>query len=267
MVELFAAAKLLVVLLVSVGIGVGIKSLLPERHRSRDTIDLLQLVIGMLVTLASVVLGLLTYSVKGQFDTASADLARLGSNLIQTDRMLREYGPETDTARALLRDYTASMIANTWRTEPPPPGDYYPRNLPRTAPGRLESSVLGTLLDDAELKTRQLMPTDAFHTRLASDALREMDGVITARWRLIEDARSTITLPFYLVLSFWLAVVFGCFGLMMQHRNPLVLAMVTLAAIAIASAMFVVLDMDTPFGGFIAIGSMPMRDALAHLAP
>ena len=86
-----------------------------------------------------------------------------------------------------------------------------------------------------------------------------------ARWRVIEDARSTITLPFYLVLCSWLVVIFGCFGFITPHRNGFLLGMTALAAISVSSAMFVILDMDTPIGGLIAIGSAPLRDALAHL--
>ena len=65
---------------------------------------MVQLVIGMLFTLASVVLGLLTFSVKGGFDKASADLAALGSNIIRVDQLLRDYGPEADPIRTILRE-------------------------------------------------------------------------------------------------------------------------------------------------------------------
>ena len=263
--ELTSTLVLLAALFISVGFGLLIKTLLPEHHRSRETMELVQLVIGMLVTLASVVLGLLTYSVKGNFDATASDLASLGSSLIQIDRTLREYGTEADPIRAILRAYTAAAIATTWPEEPAPPGNYYPRNASHPTPGRLESTDLGRMLGQAELQTRHLNPTDPFQTRLASDAIRDFQTLITERWRVIEDARSTITLPFYLVLVFWLVVIFGCFGFMTPHHNSFVLGIIALAATSVSSAMYVILEMDTPLGGLIAISSAPLHDALAHL--
>jgi hypothetical protein len=263
--EIESALVLMAALLASVGLGIAMRLLLPERHRSRETLEVVQLVIGMLVTLASVVLGLLTYSVKGNFDQTSSDLGALGSGIIQINRMLAEYGPEADPIRVMLRAYTAGAIASTWPAEVPPPGDYYPRNLPPVAPGRLETSELGTLLNQAELATRRLVPRDNVQDRLAADAVHEFQALIAARWRLIDDARSTITLPFFLVLCFWLVVIFGCFGFMTPYRNAFLFGMTALAALSVSSAMFVILDMDTPLGGLIAISSAPLRDALAHL--
>ena len=43
-------------------------------------------------------------------------------------------------------------------------------------------------------------------------------------------------------------------------------SMIALCAISIASAVFVILDMDTPFNGFIMISSEPMRSALADVS-
>jgi hypothetical protein len=265
MTEFRNAALVLLVLVVSTGMGIAIRAALPERHRSHEALEVVQLVIGMLFTLASVVLGLLTYSVKGNFDQTSVDLASLGSNIIQVDRLLREYGPEADPIREVLRSYTAAVIASTWPGEPAPPGDYYPRNLPRTPPGRLEDTTLGRLLNHGEFQTRALTPHTPMQQKLADDALHDFQALIMARWRVIEDARSTITLPFYLVLCSWLAVIFGCFGFMTPHRNTFLLGMIALGAVSVSSAMYVILDMDTPIGGWISIGSAPMRDALAHL--
>ena len=42
--------------------------------------------------------------------------------------------------------------------------------------------------------------------------------------------------------------------------------MIALGGLAIASAMFVILDMDNPFGGFFVVSSQPMRDAWGQLS-
>ncbi|MEX3762360.1 hypothetical protein AB3X85_15590, partial [Paraburkholderia phenoliruptrix] len=48
-------------------------------------------------------------------------------------------------------------------------------------------------------------------------------------------------------------------------RNALALVTITLGAVSIASAIYVIVDLDTPLTGPIMISSSPMRDALEHL--
>src|SRR5271166_3316127 len=117
MTELREAAILLMILLGGSAIGMTIRPFLSERHRGRETTDLVRLVITMLVTFAALVLGLLTSSVKASFDVVDNDLRSFSINLIQLDRLLHQYGSETDAARSLLRSYTAAAIASTWPTE------------------------------------------------------------------------------------------------------------------------------------------------------
>src|SRR5690242_12436311 len=105
----------LVTLLGCSALGLLIRPLLSERHRSREAIEFVQLVVAMLVTFAALVLGLLTSSVKASFDNVATDLNRLSIDLIRLDQSLREWGDETAPARKLLRTYTAAAIATTWK--------------------------------------------------------------------------------------------------------------------------------------------------------
>ena len=264
MTEFLTACVVLLCMLASAWVGLLVRPLLPEAHRSRETMAVVGLVISLLVTFSSLVLGLLTYSVKGSFDRADDDLRGYSIALIQLDRTLREYGTGADAARALLHGYTAAAIADTWPDEAPPPGDYYPKHL-QAANSRLENRVLGEMLDRVEIEIRRLVPQNAFQTRLAADCLRRFENLAHQRWKLIEEAHDSISLPFFLVLIFWLLVVFASFGLS-APRNALVYVIVGLCAISIASAVYVILDMDTPFSGFIVVSSQPMRDALEHLS-
>jgi hypothetical protein len=112
---------------------------------------------------------------------------------------------------------------------------------------------------------RRLDPQDAFHRRLASDSLLRLQGLIQSRWHVIEQAHPTISEPFFMVLVFWLAVIYASFGLTAPHSG-FVIAIMALSAISIASAVFAILDMDTPFTGPIVISSQPMRNALADIS-
>lgn len=262
--EAFSAAILLVILAASAAVGMLVSRVLPERHRSRDTVEIVQLVITMLVTFAALVMGLLTVSVKNSYDTADNDMSALAARIVQVDQLLREYGPDLQPARGMLRGYTAAAIATTWTNEAAPEGDYYPRNDPTTVAGGMESVNLGDILLHIGVILRQLDPADGFHRQLASDLRVRFEALTQARWAVIEQAHPTISRPFYMVMVFWLMVIFACFGLT-GPRNGLVITMIVLCALSIASAVFVILDMDTPFSGPIMISSDAMRGALADL--
>ena len=59
-------------------------------------------------------------------------------------------------------------------------------------------------------------------------------------------------------------MVFASFGLS-APRNLLSYATITLAGVAIASAIYVIVDLDRLFGGIFAVSSQPLHDALTQL--
>ncbi|MCC8392028.1 hypothetical protein LJ656_05455 [Paraburkholderia sp. MMS20-SJTR3] len=262
--EIGSAVLVFALLLIATGIGVGVRPLLPEEHKAHETVQLVQLVIGMLVTFAALVLGLMTASAKAGFDTASNDLRTYAAELIEFDTTLRELGSAADKSRQLLRQYTAAAIASTWPHEAAPAGDY-PRDLgaPDT-PEKLENVRLGDMLTTVGRELRQLRAHDSLQQRALDDALTQYRRVVDARWKLIEEAHSSISRPFFKTLTFWLGVIFLSFGLI-APRNALALVTIMLGAVSIASAVYVIVDLDTPFSGPIVVSSGPLRDTLAHL--
>ena len=263
--ELESAVFVFLLLLAGTAAGVFVRPLLPEEHKAQETVKLVQLVVGMLVTFAALVLGLLTASAKTVFDSADNDMRVYASALIELDDTLRQYGSDADPTRLILRTYTAAAIASTWPKETPPPGNYYPKvQAPQRASDHIDSRILGSMLETAQRQARELQPIDAFHQRLATRALDQFNRLIEQRWKLVEEARGTISTPFNGILDFWLLIIFLCFGLI-APRNALALVVITLGAVSIASAVFVILDLDAPFTGWIVVPSQPMRDALAYL--
>jgi hypothetical protein len=266
MFEIGSALLVFFLLLGGTALGALVRPLLPEEHKAHETVQLIQLVIGMLVTFAALVLGLMTASAKNGFDTVGNDFRAYAADLIQLDTSLRDYGADAAGARALLRAYTAAAIASTWTDEPPPAGDYYPHHVgPDSVRNELENTSLGDLLDAMQLKLRQIKPADPYHAGLLQECVERFDRLVQERWKLIEEAHSTISKPFFVTLAFWLLVIFLSFGLI-APRNALALVMITLGALSIASAVYVIVDLDTPFTGPIVISSAPMRDALMHLS-
>jgi hypothetical protein len=253
---------LFAILCASSALGFFVHPRLPERHRSAQSMALVQLAISLLVTFTAIVLGLLTTSVKEGFDTAYNARGEYAAQLAQMDRCLSDYGPETAPIRAQLKSYTAAVIASTWPDEPPPTGVTYPNTSEMPLTG--EVPVLGDIMNDVGLETRSLQPKDNLHQNLMAACVLQYHDLIQARWKVIEGAHGSISAPFYWVLVFWLALLFATFCLT-APPNPLVVTVIALCALSITVVVFVILDLDEPYGGLFGVSSTSMRNALADM--
>jgi hypothetical protein len=263
MTEVQSAVLVFVLLLASTALGAIVRPLLPEEHKAQETVQLVQLLVGMLVTFAALVLGLLTASAKTEFDTTNTDVRSYATALIELDHTMRDYGRDLDHARAILRTYTAAAIASTWPQEPAPSGTYPKVAASPRDSEDISSRALGDMLDRGLQEVRMLRPASDYQRKLADEAGTRFEHLIALRWKLIEEAKGSISYPFDRILVGWLLIIFLCFGLI-APRNALSTVTIMLGALSIASAVLVILDLDTPFTGPIIVASQPMRDALAY---
>ena len=67
-----------------------------------------------------------------------------------------------------------------------------------------------------------------------------------------------------MIVVFWLAVLFWSFGLF-APRNATVLSVLLLCALSVSAAVFLILEMESPFTGVMKISGAPLRSALALL--
>ncbi|MBB3424643.1 hypothetical protein FHT85_001617 [Rhizobium sp. BK312] len=253
---------LLVLLVLGAFVGSILRTKLPAPHRGNETMDFLRVVTALLVTFAALVMSLLLASELNAFTAASHDRNRYAAGLAEMDGCLKNYGSTLDNERQLLRSYTAAVIASTWPDEAPPQGEKYPdiSDLPLTG----EAPALGSMLNNVGLNIDRLQPADPLHQALATRCSQLFSNVMAARWTVIEDAHGSLSAPFLGVLIFWLMLVFLSFGLQ-APKNPLAGAIVLVAIISVASVMFVILDLDLPYGGFFGISSTSMRHALTDM--
>lgn len=252
----------LVLLGASTTVGFFFNGRLREKHRSPESIELVQLAIGLMVTFTAIVLGLLTSSVKTGFETAYQERGLYAGELAQLDRCLRDYGPETQQTRLRLRGYVAAVIASTWPDEPAPTGVAYPDTSKMHQTG--EDPDLAGVMNQIGLDVRALQPTDTFHQNMASACRSDYADTIRSRWAVIEGAHGSIATPFYWVLVFWLVLLFASFGLR-APPNALSVTVIALCALSISSAIFVIRDLDVPYGGVVGVPSDSMRNALADM--
>ena len=81
---------------------------------------------------------------------------------------------------------------------------------------------------------------------------------------MFQQIGSTIPTPFLVILFFWITIIFISFGLF-ARPNATVIASLFVCALSVSAAVYLILDMDQPFGGLIQVSSAPLSDALSHL--
>jgi hypothetical protein len=67
---------------------------------------------------------------------------------------------------------------------------------------------------------------------------------------------------FLVILIFWLSVTFTNFGLF-APRNRTVTTALFISALSVSGAIFLVLELGTPFDGVVKVSGEPMRHALS----
>ena len=265
MIDLLSALLIVVLLCSSAGLGMFISPRLPPAHRARETVEMMTLTIGMLVTFAALVLGLITASVKSAYDDAIHYRQEYALQLTQLDRCLRNYGAGADAARAYIRSYTAAAIASIWPSEPPPVGVHYPdtsgmHNLIITG----EVPAITDLMNHAGLEISRFSPTDATQVRIAENCRQDYRDVVRARLIVQETKNARLSAPFYQILVFWLMIIFASFGLV-APRHSLSMISIALCAVSLSTAIFVIFGLSRPYDGLFAVSSTPMRAALESM--
>ena len=81
---------------------------------------------------------------------------------------------------------------------------------------------------------------------------------------MFEQAGTSISIPLLAVLVFWLTAIFTSFGLF-APRNATALVTLFVCALSVSGAVFLILEMYSPFQGMMQISSAPLRNALAQL--
>ena len=259
--DFLAACVVFVLLCASAALGMAAARALPDKHRGRETFDLMSLVIGMMVTFVALILGLVTASVKTGYDSAAHDRQYDAMVLTELDLCLRDLGPAGNAARGEVRSYTAGVIATTWPDEPVPTGLAYPdKDIPRLG----GSTILGDLMRDARLDLDRVNPADPGQARIADDCRNDFREFGSARFAVIQDVHEGLSAPFYKMMVLWLMVLFGGFGLI-APRHSLAVVTIALCAFSLSTAIFVIADLSSPYGGLFAVSSDSMRAALASM--
>ncbi len=230
-------------------LGMVLRRILPENHLSTESKDVIKLGIALTSTMSALVLALLISSAKSSYDAQRNEITQMSANIILLDRLLAHYGPETKEARQLVASSATGIADRIW----PEKG--------------AESKASESLTPSGEAffdKIQELSPQNDVQRALQAQALKTSIDIGQTRLLLLEQGGRSIPMPFLVLLIFWVTIIFLSFGLF-APPNATVVATLFLCALSVSGAIFMIMELDRPFGGLIQISSAPLRNAIARI--
>lgn len=238
----------LVVLACVVGaavVGFLLNVVLPSHHLNAESKDSVKMAIGVLGTLTALVLGLLVGTAKNSYDAKAAGVTQVAADIILLDRVLAEYGPEASQTRSAFREAVVRRLKALWTGE----------GINRSSVGGFEAPVA---IDNLARRLRELKPGSDDQRALQSQALAITSELARTHLLTIAQAGGTIPTAFLFILTSWLIIMFAGLGVL-TPRNATAWATVFLCALSVTAALFLILELDTPYGGLIRISDAPIR--------
>ena len=233
-------------------VGMLMRSVLPVNHLSGDSKDTVRISSGMIATLTALVLSLLVTSAKNKFDDMNDTLAQSSSKIIMLDRNLAQYGSETQAIREQLRSTVAAWVTASWHIDKTAMDEM---SVFEKSPATME--IVGN-------KLRELVPQNDSQREFQSDSLKICKELVQTRWLEIEKAQTSLPKVFLVMLLFWLAMLFGSFGLFAPPNKTVLVALVV-CAISVASAIFIIEEMNKPLSGIVKVSNATLVKAVENI--
>jgi len=230
-------------------LGALLRQALPGHHLSKDSQDVVRLGVGLIATIAALVLGLLIAAAKSSFDTQSTQVRQITADIILLDSLLAQYGPEARPIREQMRNTIGPFADRLW----------HEKETSSTAPFETNAAAQAVYV-----QIQALSPQSDLQRSLQGRAAQISTDLAQARLLLFVESDSLIPAPFIAILAFWLVIIFASFSLF-SVLNTTVFACLSLFALSASCAIFLILELSQPFGGLMMISSAPLRHALAPL--
>jgi hypothetical protein len=248
--ETFAVAVGLAIFAAGV-IGLILQRLLPDTSTTGGPRDMIGAVVGLLTLLSALVMGLLIWTAYGVYAGQNLAIQNLAAKILQYDLALADYGPEAKDLRLQVRHALANTIDQVWNANEND-NDFVAHNF---------AAALQSLRNRGEALENLNPSTDQQKQALAAAKAVE-ESIGQSRLQMSFALTSAVSYPLILIVVGWAAILFCGFGLMSKgHMMSLVCVLV--GAIAVASAVYLILDLSSPYSGLFRASSEPLEQVLA----
>jgi hypothetical protein len=232
-------------------VGLILQRVLPEKFTTGGPRDMIGAVVGLLTLLSALVLGLLIWTAYGVYSGQNLAVQTLAAKVLQLDLSLADYGPDATPLRAGVRQNLAKTIDDIWGANESD-SSFVAKNF----------SAAVESLRNRDKALAELHPsTDAEKTALAA-ATSTVDAIGQSRLQMSFALSNPVSYPLILMVVGWATFLFCGYGLM-SKGNPMSIAAGAVGAVAVASAVYLILDLSDPYSGAFRTSAAPLEQVLA----
>ncbi len=204
---------------------------------------------GLVILLLALVLGLLVWTSYGVYTTQTAESQSLGPVILQLDFALEQYGADARVGRELLRKAVVHARERLWGGKSGGVAPY--------AQARAD-------LEDISAFFAGLKPADDRQRELIATAKPFFIQVIQTTLLMSRQLASPVPKLLLFVVVGWSALLFLSFGFL-NTFNAVSVGAVASGSIAVASAIFMILEFSQPYSGLVRISPVGVDNLIATL--
>jgi hypothetical protein len=245
-----AARTLLVALLTFMSglVGFFLQWLLPVQHVA-DARGMIGSIIGLITLLLALVLGLLVWTSYGVYTNQNAESQSLGPLILKLDFSLEQYGPEARRGRELLRAAVVRARDRFWG------GGGLAGGVSAYAQARADLHDITRFFTGLEPATDQ-------QKQLIVTAMPYFTQVVETTLLMTRQLANPVPKLLIFVVVGWSALLFMSYGLLGTF-NAVSVAAEALGSMAVASAVFMILEFSQPYSGFFRISPVGVDNLIS----
>jgi len=199
--------------------------------------------------LLALVLGLLIWTAYGVFSTQKTSVQTLAITDLKLDGALQDYGPEAAEGHRILREGIKNTIAEIWKNSDDELAVFHKFGYAR-ANLKARLALLNTLQPASDQQTAA--KTEATQAAIAIDqTLAQMTLALV----------DPISYSLIGIVVAWAAFLFCGYGLL-SKRHPMSYVVLVIGAMGVASAIYLIADLISPFSGVFVVSPSPLVDVL-----
>jgi hypothetical protein len=206
-------------------------------------------VVGLMTLLVALVLGLLIWTAYGVYSSQRGSVQTLAITDLRLDEAFQDYGPEAAEGHRILIQGIKSTITEIW-------GD---RRDEQAVAHRFGYARENFKARTALLNT--LQATSDQQTAAKAEALQAASAIDQLLSQMTLALVDPISYSLIGVVVGWATFLFCGYGLL-SRRHPMSYAVLVVGAVGIASAIYLIADLISPFSGAFTISPAPLVHVL-----
>ena len=230
-------------------VGLLLQRRLAEHHTAERSRDMIGGVVGLLTLLLALVLGLLIWTAFGVFSAQQTGLQTIAARALEFDLEMRQYGPEADKGREILRRDLVWAVEQFWGEDDS-----------RAAAYEASYKAMADLMNFFN----GLKPETPAQTELLAAARGNYAFIGEQRLLMSMQAATPVAWPLIYAVTAWSCLMFCGMGLL-SRLNATTLTMLVVGAGSVALAIFLILEYSKPYTSTIRVSPAVLEQGIVDL--